>query len=225
MAAFQHAVDLGYRYIETDVHRSADGVLVAAHDAGLDRVAGESQAIGDLSWDELQRIDLGDGEKIPRFSELLDAFPDVRINVEPKADDAVDLLASVIADHGAIDRVCIGSFRDDRIGRMRELLGPELCTSAGPKALARIFLSMLTRRTWTGGHACLQLPSSYGPIKVDRRLLDGAQRLGLHVHVWTINDEAEMRTLLDLGVDGVMTDDTELLRSVMQDRDEWTNQN
>ncbi len=222
MAAFAHAVGLGYRYIETDVHATKDGALVAAHDAGLDRVAGKAQAIAELTWDELQTIDLGVGHGIPRFAELLETFPEVRINVEPKSDDAVDLLAAAISTHDALSRVCVGSFSDARIAQMRELLGPELCTSAGPRDVARIFAGGITRRPWTGGHACLQIPSSVGPVKLSRRLVDKAHDLGLQVHVWTINDASEMRQLLDLGVDGLMTDNTELLRQVMIDRNEWT---
>lgn len=222
MAAFAHAVSLGYRYLETDVHRTTDGVLVAAHDSGLERVGGEAKEISDLTWDELQQVDLGDGHRVPRFGDLLEAFPDTRFNVEPKADDAVDLLATTISDYKAIDRICIGSFRDDRINRMRELLGPGLCTSAGPKAVARIFAAMLTKRQWTGGHASLQIPASFGPLRADKRLIDGAHRLGMQVHVWTINDEATMRTLLENGADGVMTDKVELLRDVLIDRGEWT---
>lgn len=222
LAAFEHAIGLGYRYLETDVHVTSDGVLVAAHDAGLDRVAGEAQAIADLTWDELQKVDLGDGHRVPRFVELLDAFPHARLNVEPKTDEAVDLLASTIVADDALGRVCIGSFNDARIARMRKLLGPELCTSAGPRDVARIFAGTVARRPWTGGHGCLQIPSSFGPVRVSRRLVDKAHELELHVHVWTINDETEMRQLLDLGVDGVMTDNTELLRRVMVERGEWT---
>ncbi len=226
MAAFGHAIGLGYRYIETDVHRTADGKLVAAHDSGLERVAQEGSArgskISDLTWPELRAVDLGDGHGIPLFDEVLEAFPTTRFNVEPKADDAVDLLSQAIREHKAIDRVCVGSFDDRRISRMRRSLGPRLCTSAGPAAAARIYLGLRLGRRWTGGHGCLQIPSKLGPIGIDRRFVDGAHDVGLQIHVWTINEEAEMHELLDLGVDAIMTDNTELLRSVLIGRGQWT---
>ena len=122
----------------------------------------------------------------------------------------------------AIDRVCVGSFSDDRLETIREKLGPRLCTSLGPKATARL---QLAARHLPAGHfdaGCAQLPLRYNGLKlVDRRLLDAAHERAMQVHVWTIDDADEMHELLDLGVDGIMTDEPAVLRKVLEDRDEW----
>ena len=105
MPAFEAAVALGYRYLETDVHVTADGVVVAFHDAELDRVSDRGGAINELSWADVSAAEIGEGGRVPRFDELLGAFPDVRINVDPKSDAVVEPLADVIQRSGALDRI------------------------------------------------------------------------------------------------------------------------
>ena len=220
MPAFEHADSLGYRYLETDVHVTADGVLVAFHDADLERITGRPGTIADRTWNELAGIDLG-GASIPRLDVLFSSFPDARFNIDPKVDAAVLPLGDAIAAHGAVGRVGIGSFDDARIAALQDRFGPELCTSPGPVEL----LAYLARPTDNAfaTHGCLQIPPSFGEFQLTGDLLDSAHALDLQVHVWTINDVAEMHRLLDLGVDSVMTDNVGDLKTVMIERDEWTN--
>ncbi|MFW2382141.1 MAG: glycerophosphodiester phosphodiesterase family protein, partial [Acidimicrobiales bacterium] len=157
MASFENAVGLGYRYLETDVHRTADGVLVAFHDPSLERIAGDSREISEIEWPELAEIRF-DGHSIPRMDALLQRFPEARFNIDPKADSAVEPLVNVIRDHDALDRVCIGAFSDQRIERLRSLLGPELCTSPGPRST----ISAILPWPQPGEHPCVSIPTTMG---------------------------------------------------------------
>ena len=133
MPAFAGAVALGYRYVETDVHVTADGVLCAFHDERLDRVTDAEGLIRELPWSTVSEARVDGLEPIPRLEDLLDAWPELRVNIDPKHDSAVDALAETLSRTGAVERVCIGSFSDRRIARLRHLLGPRLCTSLGPR--------------------------------------------------------------------------------------------
>lgn len=223
MPAFEHAVRLGYRYIETDVHLTADGELLAFHDDRLDRVTDQTGVIAELPW-SLVRAALVDGrEPIPRFEDLLAAWPEVRVNIDPKHDAAVGPLAEVLRRTGAADRVCVGAFSDKRIARLQTLVGAALCTSMGPRQVARL---VAAANHLPGGASlaapCAQVPMMQGPVPlVTRRFVDEAHRRGVQVHVWTIDDPVDMSRLLDLGVDGIMTDRPQVLKEVLQARGQW----
>lgn len=219
MPAFEHAVTLGYRYLETDVHVTNDGVLVAFHDADLERITGTPGTIADRSWPELSQIDLGGGASIPRLDDLFAAFDDVRFNIDPKVDAAVVPLIEAIERHDAVERVGIGAFDDARISALQEHFGPALCTSPGPIELLGYFADPSPDAFAT--HGCLQIPPRFGDFELTADLLDAAHDLGLQVHVWTINDVDEMQRLLDLGVDAVMTDRVAELKELMVDRGDW----
>lgn len=222
MAAFEHAIALGYRYLETDVHLTADGVLLAFHDDVLDRVTDRSGAIHEQTWSDIGGAKVGGAEPIPRFDELLDAWPDVRINIDPKHDRAVDALAAAISRAGAVDRVIVGAFSDKRLARLRELVGPRLCTSLGPRSVARLRAAGYGLPAGSLPSPCVQVPVRHGSVTItDERFVRGAHRSGLQVHVWTIDDADEMRRLLDLGVDGIMTDRPDVLKQVLVERDSW----
>ncbi len=222
MPAFEGAVALGYRYVETDVHVTADGVVVAFHDDRLDRVTDRKGRICDLPWSEVALARVDGREPIVRFEELLLAWPDLRINIDPKADQAVEPLARTIADAGAADRVCIGSFSDTRIARCRALLGPTLCTSLGPKAVARLRTASLGVPAGGFDQPCAQVPTTVkGRTLVDEAFVAAAHERGIAVHVWTIDDTDTMHRLLDLGVDGIMTDEPRVLRTVLEARGAW----
>jgi glycerophosphoryl diester phosphodiesterase len=226
MAAFDRAVRMGYRYLETDVHVSADGVVVAFHDDTLDRVTDGSGLIRSRTWSELSRLRVGGREPIPRLAELLDTWPDIRLNVDAKLDAVVGPLVEGIRRAGAVDRVCVGSFSDRRLARVRAMLGPSLCTALGPAEVRRLRLASwripLRARLPAAGTACVQIPCRHRGIPLaESRLIDDAHARGLPVHVWTINDAAEMQRLLDLGVDGLMTDDLGALRDVLAARGAW----
>lgn len=223
LPAFEGAVRLGYRYLETDVHLTADGELVAFHDEALDRVTDRTGLIAELPYREVAAARVDGREAIPRFADLLEAFPDARFNVDPKADRSVDALAELLRRAGAIDRVNVAAFDDARLRRLRGILGPRLCTALGPRATARLVAAgrHLGRPSFPAG--CVQVPTKYrGRQLVTERFIDAAHQLGLQVHVWTIDDPGEMARLLDLGADGIMTDRPAVLRRVLEDRAEWT---
>ncbi len=222
VAAFRHATDLGYQYLETDVHRTNDGVLVAFHDAELERVAGLTGVIADHSWSELQAVRLGDGHTIPTLDELLETFPEAHFNIDPKEDDTVGLLGDAIVQHGALHRVCIGSFSDQRIELLQARLGADLCTSPGPRGVAVVLAGAYgVGNGRQGTHGCLQIPPKWGPVQVTEGMVRRIHSAGLQVHIWTINTREEMHRLYDIGVDGVMTDKTDMLRDVLIERGEW----
>lgn len=220
--AFRHAAELGFRYLETDVHVTADGTLLAFHDDRLDRVAGRAGQVSSLRWDEIAEVRIGGTEPVVRLDELLTAFPSHRFNLDPKHDAAVEPLARLLVELGAVDRVCIGSFSDRRLARMRRLLGPRLCTSAGPRGTARMRAACFGAPVRLPGVACLQVPTHVRGVRlVDRRFVETAHARGLQVHVWTVDEPATMHELLDLGVDGIMTDRPGVLRDVLQERGAW----
>jgi glycerophosphoryl diester phosphodiesterase len=215
--AFAHAVALGYRYLETDAHVTADGHVVAFHDDTLDRVTDRRGEIATLPWSAVSEARL-DGEPPMLLEDLLTAYPDVRVNVEPKHDAVVEPLAALINRLGAVDRVGVGSFHSRRVARMRALCGARLCTSIGPREILR--MRYLPYGRWTAGSA--QVPERWGRMTiVDRRFVKACHRRALQVHVWTVDDADRMHHLLDLGVDGLMTDRPTLLKQVLQDRGQW----
>jgi len=218
MPAFEHAVNLGYRYVETDVQVTADGVLVAFHDDDLRRTCGRPGRISELPWSEVRTAMVDGRAPIPLLEDLLGAWPDLRVNIDCKSNAAVDALVATLRRTGALGRVCIGAFNDLRLLRIRRLLGDDVCTALGPLGVAALTLGL--RRPLTA-HAA-QVPVRQGPLLVvDRRFVDRAHELGIRVHVWTIDDPDEMHRLLDLGVDGVMTDRPGVLRQVLEHRGLW----
>ena len=223
MAAFEAAVALGYRYVETDAHVTADGVVVAFHDDHLDRVTDRSGTIAELPWSEVSAARIDGIAPIPLLSDLLDAWPELRINIDPKHDEVVEPLADLLQRHDALDRVCIGSFSDRRLERLRAQFGPRICTSLGPRGVAALRAASLVSRRSHPPADCVQVPTSIRRVPlVDARFVSHCHEAGLAVHVWTIDERTEMERLLDLGVDGLMTDRPALLREVLEDRGEWS---
>lgn len=226
MPAFQGAIDLGYRYIETDVHATRDGVLLAFHDDQLDRVTDRVGTIAEMDFIDVAKARVSGLEPIPRLEELLLAWPGIRINIDPKRDNAVEPLIRVLRGSAALDRVCVTSFSDARTHAVREALGKDLCTGLGPVATGRLRFS-----SWSGPFGglwggfeggCAQIPVKQKGIRlVDRQMIDRAHDEGLQVHVWTIDEPAEMNRLIDLGVDGLMTDQPAVLKTVLIERGLW----
>ncbi|GAB3212856.1 glycerophosphodiester phosphodiesterase [Marinactinospora thermotolerans] len=223
--AFQNAIDLGYRYLETDVHATRDGVLVAFHDATLDRATDGSGAIADLPHARVARARVGGVESVPLLEDLLGTWPEARFNIDVKADSAVEPLARVLRRTRAWDRVCVGSFDQRRLERVRRTLDRPVAMSAAPWDVARLRLSCLSpllRGLARRGVSCAQVPLRAGNFPVvSRDFIAAAHRLGMQVHVWTINDPVVMGRLLDAGVDGIVSDDVVGLRRVLAERGAW----
>ena len=234
LEAFAAAVALGYRYLETDAHVSRDGVVVAFHEARLDGTTDRTGAIADLAIAEVEAADAGyvfspdggrsfpfrgRGVRIPRLEALLSRWPRARVNIDPKDDACVEPLVALIDRLGAWERVCLGSFSDRRLRRVRALGRGRACTSMGPRAVAVARVASLCGRMPRQGADCVQVPLRSGPIPiVTAGFVRAAHRQGLAVHVWTVNDPPTMHELLDLGVDGIMTDRPRALRDVLSDR-------
>lgn len=218
VAAFDDAVELGFTYLETDVHATSDGVLVAFHDPDLARTCGRPGTISALPWREVAEARVGGEHPIPTLDELLERYPGARFNIDCKADSAVAPLASALRRHDCLDRVAIGSFNELRLRRLRRELGSGLCTSLGPAGVTALVTGAPLP---TAAHAA-QVPVSQGPIPVvTDSFIRRAHRRGLQVHVWTIDDPTEIGRLLDLGVDGIMSDDLRALRDVLESRRLW----
>jgi len=219
-AAFGRAVALGYRFIETDTHATADGVAVVFHDDTLQRMFGRPGTVRDLRFADLSALRIGGAAAVPRLDEVLDAWPDIRFNIDVKVDDAVDPTLKVISDVAAGDRVLLAAFSDRRLARMRAATGPAVASSLGMREVARLWSGSL--RTPPPGAVAAQIPPRYGRLRLATpRLIRRAHRMGLQVHLWTIDEPDQMRYFLDLGVDGIMTDRIEVLRDVFQARGHW----
>lgn len=221
--AFRRAVGSGYRYLETDVHATADGRLVAFHDPTLDRVTDARGRIADLSWSDVRHARVAGTEPVPLFEDLLEEFPEARWNVDIKAEPALAPLVDLLRRTGAWDRVCVGSFNESRVARAQRLAGPRLATSYGVRGVLALRLrSYGVRVPLRASAVCAQVPESQSGVRVvDHRFVRTAHALGLQVHVWTVNDPARMGALLDLGVDGIMTDHLGALTEVFKERGAW----
>lgn len=215
LLAFLHAVNAGATHVETDVHGSADGAAMVSHDPDLTRVAGRDVAVRQLTAAELRRVALGQGQGFCSLAEALDAFPDTRFNIDIKSADAIPGTIKAVRDAKATARVLIGSFSDARRTRtIREL--PGVATSVSARAAlpavhaARAGAASLLGRI-LGGVDAVQLPAKVaGAPVVTARSIRTFHAVGVEVHIWTINDPAEMSRLLDAGVDGIVTDRADL---------------
>ncbi len=235
MAAFAAAVDLGYRYLETDVQATSDGVLLAFHDHRLDRVTSSRGRIAHLPYARVSTARIGGTEPIPRLEDVLGSWPTARVNIDVKAAGAIVPLAEALRRTRAQHRVCVTSFSERRRRAALEALAePDVAWSPGVRGVASVVRAVRRSRAQGRGSAvastlralagapCLQVPAALGPLTVvTERLVELVHAAGAQVHVWTVNDADRMRALLDLGVDGLITDRADALRQVLVDRGEW----
>ena len=220
LAAFAHAEALGYTHIETDVRVTRDGVPVIFHDETLERMAGRPERIADLDWDDLRKIRLNAGNTIPCLDEIFDAFKGMNFNLEAKSVEAARAMVDTLKVPGRLDRICIGSFVPEATTILREALG-DICWSPAHAGVFRIWLAGFGLPARVAFNV-LQVPTHYRGIPVvTRRFIRAAHKRGLHVHVWTVDEAPEMERLLDLGVDGIMTDRPTLLLDVLRGRGDW----
>jgi glycerophosphoryl diester phosphodiesterase len=215
--AFEHAVGLGYRYLETDARATADGVLLAFHDESLDRVTGQPGRVAQLPYRTVAAARIGGSEPIPLLADLLGSWPQARFNIDVKHPGAITPLAEVLRHTAAWDRVCICSFSGARLRAARRSLGRAVCLAAPPAVIAAVAAAGPGARPATRDVHCAQIPARLATPRFIRR----AHALGLQVHAWTVNDPGEMTALLDAGVDGLISDETVLLRDVLARRGQW----
>jgi len=235
MASFEGAVGLGCRYLETDVHLTRDGVLVTIHDATVDRTTDSSGLVRALPLAELKRLDAGyrfspdggrtypfrgQGVTIPSLAEVVEALPQVLLNIDLKRHDAgmVEAMAAFVEERGLHDRLLIASFADGIIKAFRRRTEGRVATAAAGWETRRFWLASRLGLSWLirPAYDALQVPPRTGRLEVvDRRLLAAAHRRGVQVHVWTVDESSEMRRLLALGVDGIMSDRPDLLLEVL----------
>ena len=238
MHAFERAVALGYTWFETDVHLTRDGVVVAFHDDRLERVTDGTGRIIDLTYAEVQHADAGywftldggathpfrrSGVTVPALADILERWPQVHVNVDAKADHTVAPLIALLQRLDAFSRVCLASFSDRRLARMRRLASGAVVSSMGRVAATSAYAWSRFGRMPRLNASRVQVPMRAGVLRLDRRFVDAAHRAGLAVDVWTVNSEREIHDALDLGVDGIMSDRLDLLKRILVDRGEWDN--
>lgn len=228
MAAFAAAVALGYRYVETDARVTADAVAVAFHDDRLDRVTDRAGRLDRLPWEQVAAARIRGTEAVPRLDELLGEWPQLRVNIDIKSGPALAATVDAIRRTHAQDRVCLAAFSDARLRRIRNLVGPDVCTALGPGEVALLLAASRSGRRAGPALArrlrgrAAQLPPQAARLSLaTSALLDTAHQAALAVHVWTVDDPTQMGALLDLGVDGIMTDQAETLRDVLIGRAAW----
>ena len=220
--------------VEIDVHLSSDGVPVVAHDPTLERCTDGAGAIAETPWAKLQTFDAGyrfsiDGGRshpfrgqsvrIPSLQQVLGELAGTRFNIELKCEEpgAELVFADCIRTAGAVSRVCVGSEHDDVAARIVAAL-PEACFFYPREALTRLVMTLRSGGAWTGDEpfVVLDMPLEFGGVRlVDRTLIEQTRRLGRWVNVWTIDEPKQMRSLVEQGVGGIMSDRPDLLREVL----------
>jgi glycerophosphoryl diester phosphodiesterase len=231
--AFRNSAELGYRHIETDLHETSDGRFVCFHDPTLERTTNGRGKLRDYTLAELQRLDAGyqfieDGSYtfrhaglcIPTLEEALEADPTLHYNLEMKPNDPAlaGRLWELIDHHGIHDRVLVASEHDEVTEAFRRHSRGRVATSAGHKGALHFWAQALTGLSRHAVYAfdALQIPPTFRGMKViTPRFVEAAHRHGVQIHIWTINDPAEMEGLAAAGVDGIMTDFPDVLREVL----------
>jgi glycerophosphoryl diester phosphodiesterase len=221
--AFQHAVDLGFTYIETDIRATADGIAVVFHDASLDGATTGSGRVRDLPHTVVAEARIHGRSEIMTLEQMLETFPGIRFNIDIKEPNAILPFIDVMRRTKAWDRVVVASFGHDRLRRVRRLAGPRLATSMSPREILGLWRNRNDPGNWRSPlAACVQVPLRVGNVTlVDPVFIRAVHTLGLQVHIWTVDDADEMHDLLDLGVDGIMTDRPTVLRDVLISRGQW----
>jgi glycerophosphoryl diester phosphodiesterase len=219
--AFEHAVGLGYDYLETDARATADGQVVAFHDQSLDRVTDASGLIAELPYSRVAAARIDGSEPIPLLADLLAAWPRVCFNIDVKDGAAVAPLAEVVRRAAAWDRICIASFSGRRLAAARRALSRPVCLATAPAAIGLV-QSGLPAGVLAARFARLSIRCAQVPVRLaTERFVRRAHACGLQVHVWTVNDSDLMTRLLKLGADGLITDQTVLLREILIARGGW----
>jgi len=219
LEAFKYSADLGFVFMETDVQATKDGHVVIFHDSNLKRMAGIKKKISQLNLEEVKSIELLNGGKIPLLSETLESFPSLRFNIDIKTEDALEETVKIVKRMNSLDRVCLASFSSKRLKKIRELSGPNACTSSGQMDIFKMICNSIGFNFEAVASDCAQIPlSQWGLPVLTRRFLDVAQKQNKLVHIWTIDDEQTMYDLIDFGVQGLMTDKPSILKKALVNR-------
>jgi len=215
LESFSYAIELGSSYIETDVQLSADGIPYIFHDDDLSRLLNMDVTFNSLHSEQIDQLKLFASYQIPKLETALTQFPSALFQIDLKTDEVVLPAMNVIKNLNAFDRICIASFSSNRLQKVREEF-PETCLSMGPKEILKLLLASFGFYNQKVPGDCLQVPIYHFGIKlVTKRFVRYVQSIGLKIHVWTINDENTMRKLIDLGVDGIITDKPKLLKKLL----------
>ena len=209
--AFQSAVSLGYLYLETDLRETSDGKIITFHDPNLKRITGANITISETKFSDIRMRRLPSRETIPTIDELLEEFPDSFFNMDLKVNQIEEKVLKKINSHNALERVCLGSFNSKVIKKINSL-EPKILTSMG---ISQVIMYKFFQKKNIS--KLIQIPTRWNGIKViTKKFIDRLHNDGLKVHVWTVNKETEMQSLIDLGVDGIMTDNASGLIKVMK---------
>ena len=201
--SFQHSINLGYEYIETDVRHTRDNKLVVFHD------------------EDLKKIKIKKKHYNPLLDEVLTTWPNINFNIEPKTFISAKLLSESLKRIKNINRFCIGSFSFKKLEIIRNNVGAKLCTSMTKSETIKFYLKQIIPLSKIN-IPCLQIPSRYMGFKIiTKSIIDKFHNQNKKVHVWTVNDENEINELIDIGVDGIMTDKPTLLKRILKSRSLW----
>jgi glycerophosphoryl diester phosphodiesterase len=231
VVAFEGAAALGYVYIETDVRITRDGVVVVFHDDTLDRTTNGKGPVKDWLFDDIKHLDAGwwfDPDAgfpqrgrdavVSSLDDVFERFPDVRFNIDLKGPGLEWPVADVVRRHGREKMVMIGSFRGHRIGKFRRVTDGAVATSAGPAAALLLYSASRLGKTVSTRASAFQVPFDYRGITIDEKFVVAAHAADAHVHCWTVNEATDMQRLLDVGVDGIVTDRPDILNEVLAQR-------
>ncbi len=225
LPSFAVASQLGAHYLELDVHGTADGTIVVLHDESVDRTTESTGPVRAMRWSEVERLDAGyryspdgssypyraQGVRIPTLEAVLRAFPNHRFNIEIKQGEPsiVDETVAILRNAGRAQKTLLAAEKGSIMERIRDAVGDEIVTGSSTDDVLEFFnrLEAGTLAGYRPPGVALQIPPQVGDrVLVEPRSLTAAHDLGVEVHVWTINDRAEIDRLLALGVDGIMSD-------------------
>ena len=230
MAAFRRLKDIGIRYLETDAQLTADGQVVLCHDESLDRTYGGQGLISEHLFKDILKLRDADGGQMPLLADVLNEFPDLYLNLDAKTNDVAEPMLQVLREHDALGRTMIASFSERRLEKIRKEGGPEVSTSLGVSAIVRLMIAAQTNtnaETWRVPGPRLRARAAQVPIRtrgirvLDQRFVVASHEAGLAVHVWTVNDPQVMVDLVQMGVDGIVTDRPFMAKEVLQGMGLW----
>ena len=217
LEAFRYSLDIGCQYIETDVQLSSDGIPYIFHDNDLERILGKNIAFSSMQSSEIDGLIIFQKYTIPTLEAALLEFPEALFQIDIKTDEVAMPALKVIQKCAAMNRICIASFNSDRLKRVADAY-PEVCLSMGPKEVLKLLLASFKLYNKKIPGNCLQIPIyQYGLKLVTKRFVNYIQNQGLKIMVWTINDSKTMQSLIDMGVDGIITDRPSLLKKLISE--------